>query len=135
MIKKIRRLSRQTSAGPTRPPFRRFHCLCRPLMTKLVSVDLLGKGTLDTETDIQHPAGRPFMLAFVNIAADRSTLTSDGSVLKAALTFLCNNLHSRGTVVVALPDWEFNRTTLKGDIETSLFQWRLDRPDVHGMVW
>lgn len=89
---------------------------CRPIMTKLVSVDILSNN-LDTETDIQHPAGQPFMLAFVNIVGNHGAFTSDdGTCLKSALTFLSNNLHDRGTVVIALPDWEFNRTKLKGDI-------------------
>lgn len=88
---------------------------CRATMTKLVRLDILSS-EVDTETGIQHPAGKPFMLAFVNIAANGGAVTSDdGSTLKTALTFLCNNLHDRGTVVIALPDWEFNRTKLKGD--------------------
>lgn len=88
--------------------------VCRPIMTKLVSVDILGD-PLDTDVEIQHPDGQPFMLAFVNIAANASVLAADGgSVLKSALTFLSNNLHERGTIVIALPDWEFPRTMLKG---------------------
>lgn len=88
---------------------------CRPVMTKLVGVDILSPD-FDTETAIQHPAGKPFMLAFVNIADNGGILTAgDGTPLKSSLTFLSNNLHDRGTVVVALPDWEFNRTKLKGD--------------------
>lgn len=88
----------------------------RPLMTKLVNVDIFASG-LDSETDIQHPANTPFMLAFINIAANGSLLAEDdGAVLKNALTFLSNNLNERGTIVMALPDWEFPRTKLKGDI-------------------
>lgn len=89
---------------------------CRSLMTKLVQLDILSPD-FDAETDILHPAGKPIMLAFLNIAANRGVLTrDDGTVLKNALTFLCNNLSDRGTVVIALPDWEFNRTKLKGDL-------------------
>ena len=84
-------------------------------MVKLVNVDLLGT-SLNTETSIQHPPGRPVMLAFINITANPSILNEgDGGALKAALTFLCNNLDERGTVVVALADFEFPATTLTGD--------------------
>lgn len=88
--------------------------LCRLVMSKLVGLDILS-ADLDAETDIQHPTGKPIMLAFVNVAANLEVLTrEDQTALKRALTFLCNNLSDRGTVVVALPDWEFNRTKLKG---------------------
>lgn len=85
-------------------------------MAKLVNVDIFDP-SLDAETDIRHPANTPFMLAFVNIAANGSVLVADdGAVLKSALTFLSNNLNDRGTVVMALPDWDFPRTKLKGDL-------------------
>lgn len=68
----------------------------RPIMSKLVRVDILSSD-IDTETDIKHPAGKPFiMLAFVNIAGNGRFLTADdGALLKSALIFLCNNLHDR----------------------------------------
>ncbi len=84
-------------------------------MWKLLVADLFSP-TFDTETGVQHPAGTPIMLAFVNIAENGGVLVGEeGALLKSALTFLSNNLSDRGTVAVALPDWEFNRTKLKGD--------------------
>eukprot|EP00752_Nemacystus_decipiens_P011591 g10293.t1 len=87
----------------------------RPVMTKLVGVDILSKANAThTELTIQHPAGKPLMLAFVNVAEHVGVVTSDdGATLITALSFLADNLHDRGTVVIALPDWEFNRTKLK----------------------
>lgn len=82
-------------------------------MTKLVNVNILATD-LNAETDIQHPEGRPVMLAFINIADDPGLGADDGTVLRSALTFLSNNLDDRGTVALALPDWEFPRTKLKG---------------------
>lgn len=93
-----------------------LYLIFRPLMSKLVNVDIFAPD-LDAETDIRHPANTPFMLAFVNITANGSVLAADdGAVLKSALTFLSNNLNERGTIVMALPDWEFPRTKLKGDL-------------------
>lgn len=83
-------------------------------MTKLVNVDLLGN-SLNTETKIQHPNGRPVMLAFVNITGNPSILSEgDGGGFKTALTFLSNNLDDRGTVVVALAGFDFPATILTG---------------------
>ena len=87
-------------------------------MSKLLELDIL-KSNFDVGTDVHHPQGKPIMLAFLNVAANRDVLTGDDqSTLKNALSFLADNLSERGTVVVALPDSEFNRTTLKGDLNS-----------------
>lgn len=95
-------------------------------MTNLVSVDIFDKG-LDLETTVQHPAGTPVMLAFVNIAGNSEVLEKDdGTLLTRALSLLANNLHERGTVVVALSDFCFNRPQLKGDLyELVLLLWEV----------
>ena len=88
-------------------------------MAKLVDLDLFGAASLNTEVDIRHPAHQPFMMAFVNIASNASVLTvAEEGRLRAALGLLADNLHDRGTIVVALQDWNFNYDRLQGDFCT-----------------
>lgn len=85
-------------------------------MSKLINMDVFGGNSSNISVDLRHPADCPFMMAFLNIAEHNSVMTpAEESRLTAALDLLQKNMHDRGTLIVALPDWEFERTRLKGD--------------------
>lgn len=88
----------------------------RSLMTNLVGADVFSHG-FDLATPVQHPKKTPVMLSFVNIAANREVLTSDGmTLLQNVLIFVADNMSDRGTVVVALPDVSLHAEKLTGDL-------------------
>lgn len=83
-------------------------------MSKLVNVDVFGP-TQDY-LDPRHPEKCPYMMAFLNIVEHHSVMTpAEEARLTTALDMLQKNLHDRGTIVVALPDWVFERPRLKGN--------------------
>lgn len=84
-------------------------------MSKLVNLDVFG-ASVDSLVDVTSPAGTPAMMAFLNIVNHCSIMSADDDArLVNVLDLLSRNLDERGTVVIALPDFEFPLTRLKGE--------------------
>lgn len=84
-------------------------------MSKLVNVDVFG-GSVDPLVDISSPAGKPVMMAFLNIVKHGSIMSAeDDTHLTGVLDLVASNLDELGTVVVALPDFDFPLRHLKGE--------------------
>lgn len=86
-------------------------------MSRVVAADVLSP-TFNMETDVLHPSGTKFVLAFLNIADCPSIVdvgSSDGAALCTALRFLSDNLDDRGTIVIALSDLFCHKSHLQGE--------------------
>lgn len=109
----------ETERGPVFTIFVLLYFYGRPIMSKLINVDIFSPG-LDQCVDIQHPVDCSFMIAFLNIAEHHSVMTPAGeNRLTSVLDLIANNMHDNGTVVIALPNFEFELTRLKGDCSSN----------------
>lgn len=85
-------------------------------MSKVVNVDVFGGSVDHSLLDIfSSPAGNPVMTAFLNIVKHGSIMSAGNDThLTRVLDLVASNLDELGTVVVALPDFDFPLRYLKG---------------------